>query len=162
MVFCILDRLLANDASMTRQHHDQYCNSPAWSLLWTYSTPHWTLSPEVTSSSGTPLPDPSVRADFIQVVYAMAFWPCLRRQRQNYGCQMHFINQTPTSYKALIHRYVVAIFGRDEVYSVLYHFMLLRQFWTCGSWFFGKHPWLVSILFHSIEKIWPHNSLENV
>ena len=55
---------------------------------------YWTFSPE-TPSSGTPLPDPGVRADFIQVVYKMTFWPCLRRQRQNYGCQMHFINQNP-------------------------------------------------------------------
>ena len=90
-----LGRLLANDASMTRQHHDQYCNSPPWSLLWTYSAPRWALSPEVTPSSGTPLPDPGVRADFIQVVYKMTFWPCLRRQRQNYGCQMHFITKHP-------------------------------------------------------------------
>ena len=93
-----LDRLLANDASMTRQNHDQYCNSPPWSLLWTYSAPRWALSPEVTPSSGTPLPDLGVRADFIQVVYKMTFWPCLRRQRQNYGCQMHFINQTPLQF----------------------------------------------------------------
>ena len=62
---------------------------------------YWTFSPEVTPSSGTPLPDPGVRADFIQVVYKMTFWPCLRRQRQNYGCQMHFINQTPLQFPSI-------------------------------------------------------------
>ena len=107
-----LDRLLANDASMTRQNHDQYCNSPPWSLLWTYSAPRWALSPEVTPSSGTPLPDLGVRADFIQVVYKMTFWPCLRRQRQNYGCQMHFINQTPLQFPSIPN-----IFKNDHKWS---------------------------------------------
>ena len=72
----------------------------------------WTFSPEVTPSSGTPLPDPGVRADFIQVVYKMTFWPRLRRQRQNYGCQMHFINQTPLQFPSIPN-----IFKNDHKWS---------------------------------------------
>ena len=29
-----------------------------------------------------------------QTVYKVTFWPSLRRHKQNYGWQMHFINQT--------------------------------------------------------------------
>ena len=77
-----------------------------WSLPWTYPTPHSPLSPEIaSSSSGLPLSDPGVRAEFVQVVYKMVFWPCLCRQKQYYGCQMHFINrnshQFPTSSQIL-------------------------------------------------------------
>ena len=73
-----------------------------WSLPWTYPTPHSPLSPEIaSSSSGLPLSDPGVRAEFIQVVYKMVFWPCLCRQKQYYGCQMHFINQTPLQFPSI-------------------------------------------------------------
>ena len=73
-----------------------------WSLPWIYPTPHSPLSPEVaSSSSGLPLSDPGVRAEFIQVVYKMAFWPCLCRQKPYYGCQMHFINQTPLQFPSI-------------------------------------------------------------
>ena len=109
---------------------------------------YWTFSPEVTPSSGTPLPDPGVRANFIQVVDKMTFWPSLHRHKQNYGCQMHFINQTPLQFPSIPN-----IFKNDHKWSQIPEIFSRKG----HHWFFGKHPWLVSILFHSIEKIWPHN-----
>ena len=52
--------------SMIHQHQHRYqcCNSPPWSLPWSYPTPHSPLSPEVTSSSGTSLPGRGARAEF--------------------------------------------------------------------------------------------------
>ena len=86
--------------------------------------------------------------EIFQAVYKMTFWPSLHRHKQNYGCQMHFINQTPLQFPSIPN-----IFKNDHKWSQIPEIFSRKG----HHWFFGKHPWLVSILFHSIEKIWPHN-----